>query len=73
MRERGEALRAAVDLSPLHGAPEWVVRLLLSDFERFIETPVSRWQASDIQQLQESVNTLPARMLLAAMMDPATI
>lgn len=66
--ERSAAMEAAVDFSPLYGAPEWVVRLILPDMQLLLGKPSSRWLPSEIKQLQESVNTLAFRILLAAHM-----
>jgi len=73
MADRGKALEAAVDFSPLYGAPLWMVRLILPDMQPLLAKPASRWLAREIRQLQESVNTLPFRILLAAATEPCLV
>ena len=68
--EKVAALMKAVDFSPLYGAPECVVRLILPDAETLLAKHPCRWRREEIRQLQESVSTLPIRLLLAAHMEP---
>ncbi len=61
-----EALMKAVDFSPIYGAPRWVVDLIMADMQLLLSKHPRRWQPREIAQLQETVNTLPVRLLLAA-------
>lgn len=68
-----EALMKAVDFSPLYGAPPWVVDRILADAQPLLRKHPRRWQPSEIARLQETVNTLPVRLLLAAHTDPPLV
>ena len=67
------ALLQAVDFSPIAGTPEWVVRLVLPDAQPLLAKHPSLWRGEEIARLQESVDTLPLRMLSAVLSDPIVI
>jgi len=71
--EKVTALLKAVDLSTISGAPEWIIRLVLSDLQPLLAKPPSRWRREEIAQLQESVDTLPRRLVAAVLSDPSVI
>lgn len=61
--ERVEALGKAVDFSPIAGAPEWVVRLVLPDASPLLGKHPSRWRPEEVARLQESIDSLPPMFL----------
>jgi len=67
------ALLQAVDFSPIAGTPEWVVSLILPDAEPLLAKHPSQWRGDEIARLQESVDTLQGRMLLAVQTEPVVI
>ena len=73
MKTRRAELEAAVDFSPLHGAPLWLVRIIQPEIERFLGKPSSRWRRDELRRFQETINTLPSRVRLAARTDPVRV
>lgn len=71
--EKLEALMKVVDFSPLYGAPRWIVDLILADARPLLGKHPRRWQPREIARLQETVNTLPIRLILAAHTEPPLV
>ena len=67
------ALEKAVDFSPIMGFPESFVRLVVPAAEPLLGKHPSRWRSGDVARLQQSIDSLPVRMLAAALSDPSII
>ena len=66
-RDRYRVLQQTIDFSLLSGAPPWAFELIQPDVMVLMEKHDSNWLPFEIKQLQEAIDTLPLRLLAAAM------